>query len=77
MTDPRTFRYEAMEALLPLCDKLESQLKHDLEIHGGLKVIHRLAASMHEKMKPLVQKYGEKKKYGKSVVEKLIKDVFP
>lgn len=69
--------YEAMESLVELCNTLETQFKHDLEIYGGLQNVRRIAIRMFDRMKPSVERYGEKKKYGKSVVDKLIKDVLP
>lgn len=68
--------FESMDEMLPLLERLEEQMKHDNEIWGGLKIVHRLAENMKDRMQPFVQKYGENKVYGRSVVDKLI-DMLP
>jgi hypothetical protein len=69
--------YEAINLLLEICETLSSQLVQDHEVHAGLKVIHKISEDMRSSMEPIVSRYGERKRYGRSVSQHLRDNLFP
>lgn len=69
--------YEAINVLIEICGRLIPQHVTDLEIQGGIKNLKRISQNMHDSLKPHVDNYGEKYKYGLRVSTKLRDSIFP
>lgn len=68
--------YESISQLLTICDKLSERHKAGNEVHSGMRTLHYLASSMHDTMKPIVDKYGENKQFGENVSKHLASAFF-
>lgn len=70
--------YETTVQLLQIYETLMPQLiHHDLEVEGGLQVLHRLAESMRARLEPHVRRLGENEQRGTHRAHVLRQALFP
>jgi hypothetical protein len=68
--------YEATLIFESICDKLRSRLGSDHEIESGMGILKRLGKTVDERMKPIIERYGENKEFGVNVSMHMNKALF-
>lgn len=63
--------------LLEIYTDIIPKMINDTEIQGGLRIMHRIAARMSERMAPFVKKYNEDKNWGRRRAHSLAELLFP
>lgn len=69
--------YESIKVLIEIYARVLPNLIKDKEMHAGIVVLHGIAQTMAQKLEPVVDKYGEKKSYGRNVSLSLKDILFP